>query len=117
MSIPDSIQDLSLMEYQVQSKPWASNLQFSISPFTKAITIFVQDVTAGGSPLCPSSMFKVLDNSDLKLATLQVSYAGVTKPSTAWQSNFYNGADQLQQRYLDTYGECRNIHRLAHLPY
>jgi len=107
MSIPDSVQDLSLMEYQVQSKPWASNLQFSISPYTKAITIFVQDVTAGGSPLCPSSMFKVLDNSDLKLATIQVSYAGMSKPSTKWESNFYNGADQLQQRYRDTYGECK----------
>ena len=103
VSIPDSIQDLSLMEYQVQSKPWANNLQFSISPYTRAITIFVQDVTAGASPLCPPSMFKVLDNSDLKLATIQVSYAGMTKPSTAWQSSFYNGSDQLQQRYRDTY--------------
>lgn len=103
VSIPDSIQDLSLMEYQVQSKPWSNNLQFSISPYTRAITIFVQDVTAGASPLCPPSMFKVLDNSDLKLATIQVSYAGMTKPSTAWQSSFYNGSDQLQQRYRDTY--------------
>lgn len=108
MSIPDSVQDLSLMEYQVQSKPWSTNLQFSISPYTKALTIFVQDVTAGGSPLCPPSMFKVLDNSDLKLATLQVSYAGMSKPSTAWQSNFYNGADQLQQRYRDTYGDMES---------
>ncbi len=107
MSIPDSIQDLSLMEYQVQSKPWSNNLQFSISPYTKAITIFVQDVSAGASPLCPPSMFKVLDNSDLKLATLQVTYAGMTKPSTAWQSSFYNGTDQLQQRYRDTYAECK----------
>lgn len=103
VSIPDSIQDLSLMEYQVQSKPWSNNLQFSISPYTRAITIFVQDVTAGASPLCPPSMFKVLDNSDLKLATIQVSYAGMTKPSTAWQSSFYNGSNQLQQRYRDTY--------------
>lgn len=103
VSIPDSIQDLSLMEYQVQSKPWSNNLQFSISPYTRAITIFVQDVTAGASPLCPPSMFKVLDNSDIKLATIQVSYAGMTKPSTAWQSNFYNGSNQLQQRYRDTY--------------
>lgn len=112
MSIPDSIQDLSLMEYQVQSKLWSNNLQFSISPYTKAITIFVQDVTSGASPLCPPSMFKVLDNSDLKLTTLQVSYAGMTKPSTPWTSNFYDGTDQLQQRYRDTYEESGRVSKV-----
>ena len=51
MKIPDQVQDLSLMEYQVQSKPWANNLQFTISPYTAALSIFVQDVTEGNSPL------------------------------------------------------------------
>lgn len=103
--IPDSVQDLNLMEYQVQSKPWQSNLQFSVSPYTTAITIFVQDLNSGASPLYPPSMFKVSDNSDLKLQKIQVSYGGVTKPSINWDSNFYNGADQLQQRYHDSYEE------------
>ena len=50
-------------------------------------------------------MFKCLDNSDLMLSTMQVSYAGITKPSTPWLSSFYGGADKLQQRYHDTYEE------------
>ena len=103
--IPDSVQDLTLMEYQVQSKPWANTLQFSVSPYTTALSIFIQDVTSGNSPRVPPSMFKALDNSDLKLQTLQVSYAGITKTSTPWASNFYNGANQLQQRYRECYEE------------
>jgi len=55
-----AVQDLFLMEYQVQSKPWAKNLQFSVSPYTVALSIFVQDITAGNSPLCPPSMSKYL---------------------------------------------------------
>ena len=70
--IPDSVQDLTLMEYQVQSKPWANILQFSVCPYTTALSIFIQDVTAGNSPRVPSSMFKVLDKSDIKLQKLQV---------------------------------------------
>ena len=103
--IPDSVQDLTLMEYQLQSKPWANTLQFSVSPYTTALSIFIQDVTAGNSPRVPPSMFKVLDNSDLKLQTLQVSYAGITKTSTPWPSKCYNGANQLQQRYRECYEE------------
>ena len=53
----------------------------------------------------PPIHVKVLDNSDLKLATIQVSYAGVTKPSTPWVSNFYGGINELQQRYRDSYEE------------
>lgn len=113
VKIPDQVQDLTLLEYQVQSKPWQSNLQFTISPYTRGIAIFVQDMTSGQSPLIPPSMFKVSDNSDLMLQSLQVSYGGVTKPSTPWLSNFYNGADQLQQRYNDTYEEAGGLAKVA----
>ena len=106
VKIPDQVQDLNLMECQVQSKTWQQNLQFTISPYTTALSVFVQDVTSGSNPRIPPSMFRVLDNSDLKLSSIQVSYAGITKPSTNWLSSFYNGANQLQQRYLDTYEEA-----------
>ncbi len=108
--IPDSVQDLNLNEFLVQSKPWQNNLQFSVPPSTTALTIFVQDPIAGQSPLVPPSMFKMLDNTDLALQTIQVTYGGITKPSTAWLSLFQvdyvnGGDDQLQQRYRDTYEE------------
>jgi hypothetical protein len=110
MRIPDSVQDLNLNEYLVQSKTWLPSLQFTVPPSTYAITIFVQDAIAGRSPLVPPSMFKMADNSDLKLQTIQVSYAGIVKPSTAWLSNFSTdyvngGVNQLEQRYRDTYAE------------
>ena len=50
-------------------------------------------------------MFKVMDNSDLKLATIQVSFGGISKPSQQVDSYFYNGIDQMQQYYRDTYAE------------
>ena len=50
-------------------------------------------------------MFKVLDNSDLKLASIQVSFGGTSKPATEIKSNFYNGIDQMQQYYHDSYSE------------
>ncbi len=104
-SIPASIQDLPMMEYQVIPKPWESTVQFSVSPQTTALTFFVQDITAGANPRVPQSMFKVLDNSDLKLASIQVSFAGTSKPATEIKSNFYNGIDQMQQYYRDTYSQ------------
>ena len=70
-SIPDSI-DLDLFDYQVIPKPYESTLQFSVSPNTVALTFFLQDLTAGINPRIPQSMFKVLDNSDLKLASIQL---------------------------------------------
>src|SRR4051794_14121510 len=87
--------DLSLMEYQVQSKPWSNNLQFSISPYTVALSIF--------------DNIRKLTPSMLKLSTIQVSYAGMTKPTTAWLSSFYSDTNELQQRYRDTYEEAKQM--------
>ena len=43
MKIPDQVQELPLMEYQVLSKAWQPTVQFSVSPDPEAITIFFQD--------------------------------------------------------------------------
>ena len=92
-------------ELQVVPLPWESTVQFSVSPNTTALSFFVQDVTAGSNPRIPQSMFKVLDNSDLKLQSIQVSLGGISKPATAVLFNFYNGIDQMRQYYHDTYDE------------
>lgn len=99
------VQDLRFLEYEVQSKPWQQQLQFTVSPYTESLTFFIQDKDAGQNPLVPPSMFKCINNNDLKLKSIQVSYAGITKPQIPWQSNFYNSADQFQQRYLNSYEE------------
>jgi hypothetical protein len=115
--IPDTVRDLYLTEMLVQSKPYSSNLQFSVPPSTTAITIFVQDGSVGGNPNIPPSMFRMLDNTDLNLQNIQVTYANVSKPSTNWQSNYavahtsaantFNGSgtNKLEQRYHDSYEE------------
>lgn len=117
MSIPDSVTDLHLMEMDIQSKQYAPSVQFSVPPSTMAITIFLQDNVAGSNPLIPPSMFKVLDNSDLALQNIQLTYANITKPSTNWNSDYKvaytNGANTfggsglnlLEQRYHDSYEE------------
>ncbi len=94
-----------MLEYDVQSKPWQPQLQFTVSPYTESLSFFIQDKDAGQTPLLPPSMFKCINNSDLMLRSIQVSYAGITKPQIPWESHFYGGADQFQQRYLNTYEE------------
>ena len=105
MKIPDQVQELPLMEYQVLSKAWQPTVQFSVSPDTAAITIFIQDRFSGINSLVPPSMFKTIDNSDLQLQKIQVSYAGINKPTTQWDSFFGGGLNRLQQRYHDSYRE------------
>lgn len=118
MSIPDTVRDLYLTEMLIQSKPYATNLQFSVPPSTTMLTIFMQDNTSGSNSVIPPSMFKVSDNSDLGLKNIQVTYANITKPSTNWDSNYSlavsnaageftgSGMNLLEQRYHDSYEEC-----------
>src|SRR5690606_2032041 len=85
--------------------PWASQLNFTIPSHTESLTFFVQDNESGHNPMLPPSMFKCLNNSDLRLKTIMVSYAGATKPRTSWESFFYDGKDQFQQRHTNSYDE------------
>lgn len=103
--IQDGIYELPLIEYQVQTKPWSSSVEFTVPPTTESLTIFIQDSKAGNDPLIPPSMFKCLDNSDLRLKTINVSYGGYSKPATQILSNFYDSINQLQSRYRNTYEE------------
>ena len=114
MSLPDQVYNLDLMECGIQSKVYSNNLQFSVPASTKSLAIFVQDVSAGSNPAFPPSMFKAKKlnggtGGDLTLQTLQVTYAGVTRTATPWQSDFNDVAvggvnlNILQQRYNDTY--------------
>lgn len=116
-SIPDSCRDLFLNELSIQSKPYSTNLQFSVPPSTHSISVFVQGAAAGSSPLLPPSMFKVQDNGDLYLKNIQINYASITKPTTNWDSKYESSGTsnagaltrsatlELQQRYHDTYEE------------
>jgi len=112
MSIPEGVTNYFLDEYHIDTKPYSGNTTFDVPVSTRALIIFVQDTVAGNNPLMPPSMFKVLDNGDLTLQSIQIQYANINKPSTPWTSTYTpavaaNGTSllQLQQRYHDSYYE------------
>ena len=89
MSIPDSVQELHLREYSVQSRVMNSNVMnfsFSVPASTSCLHLFLQDNLAGSSARVPPSNFKVLNGSDLNLQVLQLTYDNVTLPATRWAS-------------------------------
>lgn len=49
----------AIKEYQVQNKPYATQLEFQVTPSTEQITVFIQDQSAGNSTIIPSTAFKV----------------------------------------------------------
>jgi hypothetical protein len=49
----------AIKEYQIQNKPYATQLEFQVAPSTEQITVFIQDQSAGNSTIIPSTAFKV----------------------------------------------------------
>lgn len=97
---PTGTDVLHLMEHQVQSKAAQAsegNYDFTVPSSTKAITVFVQKNTSGSSTATPPSTF-----AREALKSIQITYAGLTKPPTRWVSALDNTQNQMQQRYLDT---------------
>lgn len=109
MSIPQGITNYFIDEYVMDAKPYSTNLTFNVSDATRSIIIFLQDTRAGNNPLTPPSMFKVGNNADLTLQSIQVQYANVSKPSTPYTSTYTpavaadaTATNWLQQRYHDS---------------
>jgi len=109
ISIPQGITNYFVDEYVMDAKPYSQNLTFNVSESTRAIVIFLQDTRAGADPLTPPSMFKVRDNGDLNISSIQVTYANVAKPNTPYTSDYAPAAaagatslNLLQQRYHDS---------------
>ena len=128
MEIPDKVEELVLREMDIQSKVIdgnVSSLQFTIPPSTYAISLFLQAGQAGYNTLAPPTLFKTLLNPDdptapdeRSLTNVQITYAGISKPSVNWSNNEYtflvNGntaTNQLQQRYFDTFREAGVAYR------
>lgn len=90
--------ELILMEHHVQSKKYDSNLDFTVPPSTKAISIFLQSNKAGSTDFkIPPSRFVTEDlAAHLTLQSLQLTYANCTKPPTNVISD-----TSLHQRWFD----------------
>lgn len=96
---PSGTDTLHLLEHHVQSKKYATNLDFTLPPSTKAISVFVQSGKAGSSFNIPPSRFITDDRAtkcEQTLTSLQLTYANCTKPPTNVISDI-----GLQQRWYD----------------
>jgi len=97
--------------------------------------VFIQSTNAGRTTLLPASRFKTLsaldennvllngklDNKDLNLKQIQVSYGSVTKPATLYESGFgLNNEpaglvgsldDRMVQRWISTHNHIGDLHK------
>ena len=114
--IPNSIQDMGLKEYMVQSKTLTGGteqLQFSVPPSTIGLGFFLQESSAGSNTTKSPTVFKLINNEENTLSSYQITYANVTKPSTRFSGIIeVNGLypnqvskNTVQQRYHDTFCE------------
>lgn len=116
-SIPDDSYFLHLNEMMVQSKPYSNSLQFSVPSSTFAISVFLQSADVVSNTKSSPTVFKCAGDEDLYLNSIQLTYGGITKTATSYQSNWSVGTnpapavanvDRLQQRYLETYEYLAN---------
>jgi hypothetical protein len=110
-NIPKSITNLALVEMLVQTKPASANrtYEFTVPSSTLSLCFFVQSGDAGSNTQSPPTTFKCKDSSQNNIESLQITYANMTKPSTRWDSEFKDGINKFQQRYVDDLTECRLI--------
>jgi hypothetical protein len=93
---------LVLKETEISSKKLDSGksnrLDFTIPATTNMVTAMVQDTRSGSDPSLPPSAFRCEDASEQNLTSLQLTYAGLSKPSTKWDSEFSiaNAVNQVQ---------------------
>ena len=104
VSIPSGVSTLHLLEGMSQSKKAGleSTLEFTVPASTRAISVFIQNASAGSNPLYPPTMFKTGTAMERQLQSIQMTYANVSKPATRWSSDYNDNTNQLQQRYLET---------------
>jgi hypothetical protein len=111
MHIPDGVKSLNMCEMNIQNKNYADNLQFSIPSSTQKISVFLQHPEANYNTKYPPSLFNAVDDADLKIKSIQLTYAGQSKTSTLYESSFLSKGtagltsytNQLQQRFIESY--------------
>ena len=111
MSIPDGVKSLNMCEMNIQNKNYADNLQFSIPSSTQKSSVFLQHPEANYNTKYPPSLFNAVDDADLKIKSIQLTYAGQSKTSTFYESSFLSKGtvgltsytNQLQQRFIESY--------------
>jgi hypothetical protein len=93
--------EMSVHTATVNTASGEVNEEVSVPSSTRAITLFLQDQTAGKNTTCPPSKFHALAESNaLSLKNYQIQYANITKPSVRFESNYDTNINLLHQRYI-----------------
>jgi hypothetical protein len=105
--IIDDTYFLDLAETQVQTKTLSAtdnNFNLTIPASTYGIAVWVQPKASGtGSGTLPPNIFRDDLGELLKVSNIQLTYAGISKPSTDWDSALVTPKNWMKQRYLNTY--------------
>jgi hypothetical protein len=95
------LMEMSVHTATVNQASGEINEEVSVPSSTRALTLFLQEQTAGKTIQLPPSKYHGSVESDaLTLRNYQIQYANITKPSVRFESNFGTNTNLLQQRYI-----------------
>jgi hypothetical protein len=87
--------------YDLESSSFTQR-NFDVSPSTYALTLALQQKSAGNLTQYSASRFKVQDNIDLSLSRYFIQYAGQSRPSPDSEGKLNGDEDFTVQRYIDS---------------
>ncbi len=95
---------LTLCEMEIASKPLQrDNLtEFKVPLSSYGFALFTQSGKANASNIIAPSKFKQTGKQDEQVTQLQLTYGGVSKPTTNISSSYTDNTNGLLQRYRDT---------------
>ena len=96
------LNEIAVYQTDITSLTGEQVTNMTVPSSTYAISLFIQDGSAGTDSKIPPSSFTNLDRSDLKVTAFQISYANTMKPVTQYTSTFTDTTNQLQQRYYES---------------
>lgn len=112
VNLPSSgVETLHLMEMMVQTANVDTgggeiNEEVSVPSSTRALTLFVQDQQAGKTTSVPPSKFHIAganaNKNAIAVTDYQIEYAGMTKPTVRYSSDYSPGVMTIQQRYINS---------------
>lgn len=111
VNLPSSgVETLHLMEMSVHTGNVPSGSsdnideEFSVPSSTRALTMFIQDQQAGKTTSVPPSKFHIagVNAEAITIKDYQIEYAGMTKPTVRYKSDYDAGKLTIQQRYINS---------------
>jgi hypothetical protein len=116
-------EEIHLMEMEVMNYTMAGdgggipiNQEFTVPSSTRAVTMFIQDQSAGKNTSCPPSRFtnaRPFGEDALYMHDYQIEYANMTKPTIRIDSVYSDTKNSMYQRYVSTALESGQFFQLT----